>query len=318
MYPSPPAFAIGLGPTNPSLISSAKETLFFRRARISLALRLLVPTFSLPHAPPWVTPSASLQSGTFSYHSRCPLRRQSFDCQRTDRTRRGFGPLRKNLLGREFWKLSKIFTCKVVTYTLSLALPLSYRPEGLTGDKKLISQWTTRIRSFGIMLSPDHLRREISKSVSCYAFFEWWLLLSQHPDCLRNFTSSFALSMNLGTLTGGLGCFPFDVNGASPPSSNCRTLASGIRSLIEAVAFRQIRFFQCSTPRGNIRRKPESSFGENQLLPSSISFSLQPTTHPEMLHNLSVRTSIRISTNFILVMGSSPGFGSDTCDIHPP
>ena len=60
------------------------------------------------------------------------------------------------------------------------------------------------------MLSPDHLWRKISKSVSCYAFFEWWLLLSQHPDCLRNLTSLFALSYNLGTLDGDLGCFPCD------------------------------------------------------------------------------------------------------------
>jgi hypothetical protein len=33
-----------------------------------------------------------------------------------------------------------------------------------------------------------------------------------------------------------------------------------------------------------------------------------------MLNNLRVRASIRISTNFTLVMGSSPGFGSDTFD----
>ena len=103
-------------------------------------------------------------------------------------------------------------------------------------------------------------------------------------------------------------------SGASPPPSNCRTVAYGIRSLIEAVAFRPIRFFQCSTPTTNIRRKPESSFGENQLLQRSISFSLQPTSHPEMLHNLWVRTSPSISRWFILLMGSSPGFGSDTCD----
>ena len=91
-------------------------------------------------------------------------------------------------------------------------------------------------------------------------------------------------------------------------------LTSGIRSLIEAVVFRPVRFFQCSTPKGNARRKPESSFGENQLLPGSISFSLQPTGHPRMLHNPPVRTSLRISTKFILPMGSSPGFGSDTFD----
>jgi hypothetical protein len=61
LCPSPPAFAIGLGPTNPWMITIAKETLCFRRAGISPALRLLVPAFSLPYAPPWVTPLASLR-----------------------------------------------------------------------------------------------------------------------------------------------------------------------------------------------------------------------------------------------------------------
>jgi len=103
-------------------------------------------------------------------------------------------------------------------------------------------------------------------------------------------------------------------SGASPPRSNCRTLTSGIRSLIEAASFRTVCFFQCSTPKGNIRRKPESSFGENQLLQRSVSFSLQPTSHPEMLHNLWVRASLRISAKFTLLMGSSRCFGSDMYD----
>ncbi len=103
-------------------------------------------------------------------------------------------------------------------------------------------------------------------------------------------------------------------SGASPPPSNCRTVATGIRSLIEAVSFRTIRFFQCSTPNGNIRRKPESSFGENQLLQGSISFSLQPTSHPKILHNLRVRPSLNTSEEFSLLMGSSPCFGSDAFD----
>ena len=102
--------------------------------------------------------------------------------------------------------------------------------------------------------------------------------------------------------------------GASPPQSNCRALTFGIRSLIGPVSLRTIRTFQCSTPRGNIRRKPESSFGENQLLLSSISFSLQPTSHPKMLHNLRVRPSLNISEEFSLLMGSSRCFGSDTYD----
>jgi hypothetical protein len=43
------------------MISIAKETLVFRRARVSLALRLLVPTFLLPYAPAWVTPLPSVR-----------------------------------------------------------------------------------------------------------------------------------------------------------------------------------------------------------------------------------------------------------------
>jgi len=102
--------------------------------------------------------------------------------------------------------------------------------------------------------------------------------------------------------------------GASPPSCNCRAVISGIRSLIEAVAFRPIRFFQCSTPRGNTRRKPESSFGENQLLQRSVSFSLQPSSHPRVLHNSRVRPSLLISKEFSLLKGSSRCFGSNRYD----
>ena len=54
--PSGAALAIPLGPTNPQLITIAEETLIFRRAGFSPALWLLVPAFSLPYAPPWVTP----------------------------------------------------------------------------------------------------------------------------------------------------------------------------------------------------------------------------------------------------------------------
>ena len=84
--------------------------------------------------------------------------------------------------------------------------------------------------------------------------------------------------------------------------------------MIEAAIFRSVRFFQCSTPQRNTRRKPESSFGENQLLQRSISFSLQPTSHPKILHNLRVRPSLNISEEFSLLMGSSRCFGSDTYD----
>lgn len=72
--PSTPTFVIALGPTNPWLITSAKETLGLRRTRISRVLWLLVPTFSLPNAPPALPSPASLQIGTLSYHTLVSLR----------------------------------------------------------------------------------------------------------------------------------------------------------------------------------------------------------------------------------------------------
>ena len=148
MCPSGAAFAIPLGPTNPSLIYIEKETLVFRCARFSLALRLLVPTFLLSVAPPWVTPLASTQTETLSYRSWFPKKSQAL--------------------------------------------------------------------SFGIILNPDNLRRNVSEWVSCYAIFKGWLLLSQPPHCHRNFTTLSVLSINLGTLNWDLGCFPFDVWSLAP------------------------------------------------------------------------------------------------------
>ena len=43
---------LGLGPTNPGTITVALETLLLRPAGFSPALRLLIPAFSLPNAPP--------------------------------------------------------------------------------------------------------------------------------------------------------------------------------------------------------------------------------------------------------------------------
>ena len=45
------------------------------------------------------------------------------------------------------------------------------------------------IRSFGGVFSPVHFRRRVTRLVSYYALFKWWLLLSQHPSCLSNSTS---------------------------------------------------------------------------------------------------------------------------------
>lgn len=55
-----------------------------------------------------------------------------------------------------------------------------------------------------IALAPLHLPRMRTRSVSYYAFFEGWLLLSQLPDCLSLHTS-FSTRAILGTLNDGLG-----------------------------------------------------------------------------------------------------------------
>ena len=35
-----------------------------------------------------------------------------------------------------------------------------------------------------LCFSPINYRRRVSRLVSCYALFKWWLPLSQHPNCL--------------------------------------------------------------------------------------------------------------------------------------
>ena len=72
MCPSDADLSISLGPTNPSPTNVERETLFFRRVGFSPTLRLLVPTFLLPNAPAWVTPSPSAQIGILSYRPTLP------------------------------------------------------------------------------------------------------------------------------------------------------------------------------------------------------------------------------------------------------
>jgi hypothetical protein len=81
------------------------------------------------------------------------------------------------------------------------------------------------------MLSPDHYWRRVARLVSYYALFKWWLLLSQHPSCHSNSTSLIT-EHGLGTLAGGLGCFPLDHEGY-PPQSDSHGQCDGIRSLVE-------------------------------------------------------------------------------------
>jgi hypothetical protein len=150
--------------------------------------------------------------------------------------------------------------------------------------------------------------------VSCYAIFKGWLLLSQPPYCQRNNTSLSTLSIDLGALNDDLGLFPFCLTELRPSRLTPVLLICGIRRLIHRGALLPRTTFQSSTPTGNTRGQPKSCFGENQLLHNSISFSLQPSSHPRTLYDSRVRPSMYISRHFSLLKGSSSCFGSIACD----
>ena len=59
-------------------------------------------------------------------------------------------------------------------------------------------------------------------------------------------------------------------------------------------------------------------FGENQLSPYSISFSLLSTGHPRLFQQALVRSSIRFHPDFNLPMDRSYGFGSTIRDCIRP
>jgi hypothetical protein len=70
----------------------------------------------------------------------------------------------------------------------------STRPSGQASRHTERSSTTTMLVAWPstasvASLSPDHCRRHDIRPVSCYALFEWWLLLSQHPGCLDTVTS---------------------------------------------------------------------------------------------------------------------------------
>ena len=68
-------------------------------------------------------------------------------------------------------------------------------------------------------LAPYIFGTIMHRPVSCYALFKWWLLLSQHPGCLRTMTS-LTTEHDLGTLAVGLGCFPLDYEDYPPQSES--------------------------------------------------------------------------------------------------
>ena len=216
------------------MIIIAEETLFFRREGLSPSLRLLVPTFLLHNTSWWVTPYTSAQLWTLSYRLQSSIK---FSIKLNLWTLRSQVCIRWRQLAH--------------TWVVHLLLRRCTPQNSQTQLKNLIEDCNPV--SSVIYLNPDYLWRRNPRWVSCYAFFQWWLLLSQHPHCLWIPTSSLVLSIYLGTLNYDLGCFPFDQWNFAP-TVLLPDLTFCIRSLIGFSALRQVKTFQCSTPKRNIRR----------------------------------------------------------------
>lgn len=131
--------------------------------------------------------------------------------------------------------MNKILTCFFATHTGILTSCQSTAPSSTASTRQERSPTPPASLQEAIAsvpcLSPGNLRRSVTRPVSYYALFQWWLLLSQHPGCLSNSTS-LVTEFCLGTLAGGLGCFPFDRE-AYPSRTDSRSKHDGIRSLVQ-------------------------------------------------------------------------------------
>ena len=120
----------------------------------------------------------------------------------------------------------------------------------------------------------------------------------------------------MGTLAGGLGCFPLD-DEAYPPPSHWQCAPWVFLVCLDLVPVSQPAPKQCFTPQFFHYRCASTHFGENQLAPGSIGISPLTTPHPLIFQHQSVRTSTWCYPSFILDMVRSPGFGSINTDLSP-
>ena len=149
----------------------------------------------------------------------------------------------------------------IVTHTGILTCMRSSAPYGTpsTRHATLFYRSISGSRCFGIPLIPDHLRRYSARPVSYYALFKWWLLLSQHPGCLRTITS-YRTKLDFGTLADDQGCFPFDREDY-PSRTHSSDSLIGIRSLVGACRRVAPRLLSVALPpMSSCRRLPLKAF----------------------------------------------------------
>ena len=106
-------------------------------------------------------------------------------------------PLRHFPVLRKIWSYSRQDSRSFPLHSLS--------QENFYAEKTPVYHTILLDRSMVSVLcfSPVHFQCSESRWVSCYAFFEWWLLLGLHPHCLRFKTPFDTLNINFGTLTIG-------------------------------------------------------------------------------------------------------------------
>ena len=155
----------------------------------------------------------------------------------------------------------------------------------------------------------DHIR-----PVSCYALFQWWLLLSQHPGCLRAPTS-FYTELGLGTLADGLGCFPFDRE-AYPPQSHSHAWRGGIRSLVDfgnpvGPLGHPVLYLRDETREA----APQCISGRTSYLQVRLAFHRYPQFIRAVFNRHRFGPPSGDYPDFNLAMGRSPGFGSTLADL---
>src|SRR5437899_1296529 len=101
----------------------------------------------------------------------------------------------------------------------SLCVPYGTRRHlsvfGMLPYQSTVSEETIDFAASVSCLAPLHLRRRLTRPVSCYAFFKGWLLLSQPPGCLC-VSTSFTTEHKFRDLSWRSGLFPFRPRNLSP------------------------------------------------------------------------------------------------------
>ena len=209
--------------------------------------------------------------------------------------------------------MNRILTCFIATHANIITSIQSRSPYSLPSiriERSSTTQSKDWIRSFGNKLSPGNYRRKTTRLVSYYALFKWWLLLSQHPSCFSDSTSLKTLSLYLGALAGGLGCFPFDYE-AYPPQSDSYDTNNSIRSLIGVGTLVRALGHSVLYPCYLLHKaSPKAISRRTSYLRVWLAFHSNPQLIQTVFNLSWFGPPLRYYRSFILAMGRSLGFGS--------